>query len=75
MLLLRLYIDCETHVYAGTGKKVCVVGGGWVCKPILVFSFGPNQAFGLGLGLGPSRTILKINFATLCLRLKQFVKV
>jgi hypothetical protein len=34
-------------------------GGGWwwvVCKPILVFSFGPNQALGLGLRLGPIRT-------------------
>ena len=32
---------------------VVVVVGGWVgglvvCKPILVFSFGPNQAHGLG---------------------------
>ena len=32
-------------------------GGRWVvCKPILVFYFGPNQALGLGLRLGPSRT-------------------
>ena len=32
--------------------------GGWVvvCKAILVFYFGPNQDFGLGLRLGPSRT-------------------
>jgi hypothetical protein len=30
--------------------------GGWVCKPILVFYFGPNQTFGPGLRLGPSRT-------------------
>jgi hypothetical protein len=27
-----------------------------VCKPILVFYFGPNLAFGLGLRLGPSQT-------------------
>ena len=27
-----------------------------VCKPILVFSFGPNQALGLRLRLWPSRT-------------------
>ena len=31
-------------------------GGGWVCKPILVFDFGPNQALGLGFRLGPNRT-------------------
>ena len=42
--------------------KKCVwwwVGGcvGWLCNPILVFYFGPNQAFGLVLRLGPSRTI------------------
>ena len=28
-----------------------------VCKPILVFYFGPNLVVGLGLRLGPSRTI------------------
>ena len=50
-------------MYAGTSEKVCVVGGWWwvvvvvVCKPILVFSFGPDQALGLELGLGPRRTI------------------
>ena len=27
-----------------------------VCKVVLVFYFGPNQALGLGLKLGPSRT-------------------
>jgi hypothetical protein len=27
-----------------------------VFKPNLVFCFGPNQALGLGMGLGPSRT-------------------
>ena len=53
MLKLRLCTDFEPPMYAGTGTKVCV-GGGWVCKPILVFYFGPNQAFGLGLRLGPS---------------------
>ena len=25
-----------------------------VCKPILVFSFGPNQALGLGLWIKPN---------------------
>ena len=35
------------------------VGGGWwwwwvVCKPNLVFQFGPNQALGLSFVLGPS---------------------
>ena len=35
-----------------------VSGGGWVvCKPILVFYFGPNKAFGHGLRLGLSRKI------------------
>jgi hypothetical protein len=29
-----------------------------VCKPILLFYFGPNQSFGLGLWLGPSRTTM-----------------
>ena len=41
-------------------KSVC--GEWWwlvVCKHILVFSFGPKQALGLGLGLGPSRTIIE----------------
>jgi hypothetical protein len=35
-----------------------VVGGGWwwVCKPNLVFCIGPNQALGLGMGPGSSRT-------------------
>ena len=32
-----------------------------VCKPNLVFCFGPNQALGLGMGLGPSRTIKQFN--------------
>ena len=47
-------------MYAGTVTKVCVDGwwDGWLCKPILVFYFGPNQAFGLGLRMGPSQTIL-----------------
>jgi hypothetical protein len=31
-----------------------------VCKPNLVFCFGPNQALGLGMGLGPSRTTTQI---------------
>ena len=30
---------------------VVAVGGWWVCKPILVFYFGPNQAFAFALGL------------------------
>jgi hypothetical protein len=30
--------------------------GGWGC--ILVFSFGPNQAFGSELGLAPSQTTI-----------------
>ena len=34
-------------------KSLC---GGGVCKPNLVFYFSPDQAFGLGLRLGPSRT-------------------
>ena len=34
-------MDFEPPMYADTGKKfVCWV----VCKPILVFYFGPNQA-------------------------------
>ena len=40
-------------MYPGTGLKVCV--GGWGVG-ILVLYFGPGQAFGLGLRLGPSRT-------------------
>ena len=39
-------------------KFVLWVVGGWVvCKAILVFYFGPDKALGLGLRLGPSRTI------------------
>ena len=39
-----------------------MVGGWWVvCKAILVFYFGPDQALGLGLRLGPSRTISSVN--------------
>ena len=41
----------------GTVLKVCLVGGGWVCKPNLVLVFGPNQASCLWLRLGPSQTI------------------
>jgi hypothetical protein len=41
-------------MYAGTGEKVCVVV---VCKPILLFTFGPNQALGLELGLGQRQTM------------------
>ena len=33
----------------------------WVCKAILVFYFGPDQALGLGLRLGPSRTISNLH--------------
>ena len=39
-------------MYAGTGKKSLCVGG---CVNFCYF--GPNQAFGLGLAVGPSRTI------------------
>ena len=42
---------------------VVVVGGFVVCKPILVFYFGPNQALGLELRLGPSRTIRGSHFS------------
>ena len=35
-----------------------------VCKPILVFYFGPNQTFGLGLKLGQSRTIEEMKLIT-----------
>ena len=37
-----------------------VVGGWWLCEPILAFYFGPDQAFGLRHRLGPSRTIVDI---------------
>jgi hypothetical protein len=51
-----------------------VGGGGWwwvvVCKPNLVFYFGPNQALGLGMGLGPSRT--KIGCGTASGNLVQY---
>jgi hypothetical protein len=56
-----------------------VVGsGGWwlvvvVCKPILVFSFGPNQAFGLGLGLGPSWTKSAYLYAWYITNVKQYL--
>ena len=43
ILILRLYIDSELPMYPGSGKKVCVVVVVVACKPILVFSFGPNQ--------------------------------
>ena len=33
--------------------KVVGGGGGWCVKPILVFSFGPNQTFILEYRLGP----------------------
>ena len=56
--LLQCYLLSLTLVYPEIGLPFVVCGGcGWVCKPILVFYFGPNQAFGLGLRLGPSRTI------------------
>ena len=60
MPFLRLTAEFELPLYPGTGENFCVVGGGWwwwVCKPILVFYFGPNQALGLRLRLGPSQTI------------------
>jgi hypothetical protein len=55
--VLSSHTEFELAVYPGTGLKVCVVVGECVRKPILVFYFGPNQAFGLRLRLGPSRTI------------------
>ena len=47
-LKLRLYNDSERCMYLGVIQRLC---GVWVvvCKPILVFYFGPNQALGLGL--------------------------
>ena len=58
MPFLRLTAEFELPLYPGSGEKVCVVGGGWwwwwwwvvvvVCKPILVFHFGPNR-FGFKL--------------------------
>ena len=62
MLILRLYTDSYLPMYPGSGKKVCLVVV--VCKPILVFYFGPNQALGLELRLGPSRTIRGSRFLT-----------
>ena len=45
----------------------------WVgCKSVLVFSFGPNQVLGLGLWLGPSRTILD-QFKTVCQHRSSFL--
>ena len=36
-----LYTEFQCHTMPGTCIKVCgVVGGGMVCKPILVFSLG-----------------------------------
>jgi hypothetical protein len=46
MLILRLYTDSYLPMYPGSGKKVCLVVV--VCKPILVFYFGPNQALDFG---------------------------
>ena len=55
---MSLYVEFHPPGLPGTGQKVyVVVGGWWVCKAILVFYFGPDQALGLGLRLGPSRTI------------------
>ena len=64
VLILRLCTDFEPPMYAETGG---VVGGWWVggklvCKTILVFYFGPNQAYGLGLRLQQSRTISDLIF-------------
>ena len=60
LVKIRLYTENQLPRFSGSALKVCVGGGGgggWVvCKPNLVFSFGPNQALGLGMGLWPSRT-------------------
>ena len=64
MPLLSLHTEFELPMYPGTRYEVWVVGC-VVCKPILVFYFGPNLAFGLGLRLGPSRTICKCNIKLL----------
>ena len=44
-----------------------VVMGGWVvvvCKPILVFSFGPNQALGLRFDWDEAKQKLKNYYET-----------
>ena len=51
------HTEFETHMYTGTGKKSVCGGRWWVCKPILVFYFGPNQAFDLGLSRTTSAKI------------------
>ena len=40
--MLRLHTEFQCPTMPGTGLKVCggMVGGGMVCKPILVFSLG-----------------------------------
>ena len=38
-----------------------------MCKPILVFSFGPNQALGLGLRLGTIRTTFGLSGEDICM--------
>ena len=55
---IRLHTKNHRPMLPGSALKVCVVGGGWwwwwwwvvvvVCKPILVFHFGPNR-FGFKL--------------------------
>ena len=45
---IRLHTKNHRPMLPGGALKVCVVGGGWwwwvVCKPILVFQFGPNRS-------------------------------
>ena len=46
---------CMVVVHGGGAWWWCVVE---VCKPILLFSFGPDQASGLGLTPGTSQTLI-----------------
>ena len=45
-----------------------------VCKLILMFYFGPNQAYGLELRLGPSRTKNELLSEGICLGYPQYTK-
>jgi hypothetical protein len=49
LVKIRLYTENHLPRFSGSALKVCV-GGGWcwvVCKPNLVFCFGPNHALAL----------------------------
>ena len=46
LVIFWSYTKTESSMLHGSGKKVCCGGGGWwwVCKPIVMFSLGFDQA-------------------------------